>query len=127
MSPTERRRTESRSRDRSAPVLVEATVHWWRINERRGSSSNRFGVTPTIPVRFRCIGTLTPKYPTRYRIDLAQALDWLPELTHREQKDLGATLVEAIETRLGVEVAPLNSGVMDLVLAGVDGPYEIAG
>ena len=118
-----RRRAEYRSRQRAAPMLVEATVHWWRTDDRRGTcSSNQFGVMPTTPVRFRCVGALTPKYPKRYRIELAQALDWLPELTLREQKDLGASLMEAIATKLGVDVAPLNCAVMDLELSSEHGP-----
>ena len=121
--PGRRRRVDFRSRDRAAPVLVEATVHWWRTGERRGGcSSNQFGLMPTTPVRFRCIGALTPKSPKRYRIDLAQALDWLPELTPRELKDLGASLVEAVATELGVDVAPLNCDVMDLELTVGHGP-----
>ena len=112
-----RPRNAYRSRDRATPVLVEATVHWWRSDERRGvCSSNQFGVMPTTPVRFRCVGALTPKYPKRYRIELAQALDWLPELTPRELKGLGASLVEAVAKKLGLDVAPLNCDVMDLDL-----------
>ena len=118
-----RRRAEYRSRDRAAPVLVEATVHWWRTDERRGTcSSNQFGVMPTTPVRFRCVGALTPKYPKRYRIELAQALDWLPELSQRELKGLGSSLVEAISAKLGVDVAPFNCDVMDLELTDEDEP-----
>ena len=121
--PGRRRRADYRSRDHAAPVLVEATVHWWRTDERRGAcSSNQFGVMPTTPVRFRCIGALTPKYPKRYRIELAQALDWLPELTQRELKDLGASLVEVIAAKLGVDVAPFNCDVLDLELGSEDRP-----
>ncbi len=121
--PGRRRRADYRSRDRAAPVLVEATVHWWRTDERRSAcSSNQFGVMPTTPVRFRCVGALTPKYPKRYRIELAQALDWLPELSQRELKLLGASLVEAVATKLGVDVAPLNCDVMDLEWTSADGP-----
>ena len=113
-----RRRPDYRSRYHAAPVLVEATVHWWRTDEHRGAcSSNQFGVMPTTPVRFRCVGAITPKYPKRYRIELAQALDWLPELTPRELKGLGASLVEAIAAKLGVDVAPFNCDVMDLELS----------
>ena len=96
-------------------MLVEATVHWWRSDERRGNCAhNQFGVVPTITVWFRCIGTLTPKSPSRYRIDLAKVLDCLSELTQRELKDLDASLVEAVATELGVDVAPLNSNIFDL-------------
>ena len=121
--PGRRRRPDYRSRDPAAPLLVEATVHWWRTDERRGACSpNQFGIMPTSPVRFRCIGALTPKYPKRYRIELAQALDWLPELTQRELKDLGASLVEVIAAKLGVDVAPFNCDVLDLELTSEDRP-----
>ncbi|PKB66559.1 MAG: hypothetical protein BZY81_06935 [SAR202 cluster bacterium Io17-Chloro-G4] len=121
--PGRRRGADARSRERSAPVLVVATVHWWRADERRGSSStNQFGLMPTTPIRFRCIGSITPKYPKRYRIDLAQVLDWLPELTRRELKDLGASLAEAVAIKLGVEVAPLSCDVMDLDLTNAGEP-----
>ena len=122
-APRRRKRAEYRSRHCAAPVLVEATVHWWRTDDRRGTcSTNQFGVMPTTPVRFRCVGAITPKYPKRYRIELAQALDWLPELTPRELKGLGASLVEAIATKLGVDVAPFNCDVMDLELSSQDRP-----
>ena len=121
VAPERSRRPDPRIRERSAPVLVEATVHWWRTDERRSTGlSNQFGVMPSTAVRFRCIGALMPKYPKRYRIELAQALDWLPELTERERKLLGAALVEAIAIKLGVDVAPLNCDVMDLEPTGED-------
>ena len=123
VAPERSRRPDPRSRDRAAPVLVEATVHWWRTDERRSTGlSNQFGVMPSTPVRFRCIGALMPKYPKRYRIELAQALDWLPELTPRELKGLGASLVEAIAAKLGADVAPFNCDVMDLELSSEGRP-----
>ena len=118
-----RRRAEYRSRDRAAPMLVEATVHWWRTDERRGTcSSNQFGLMPTTPVRFRCVGAISAKYPKRYRIQLAQALDWLPELTPRELKDLGVSLMAAIATKLGVDVAPVSCDVLDMDSTDAVGP-----
>lgn len=121
-TPRRRRGPDNGARERSAPVMVEATLHWWRTDERRGAgASNQFGLMPTTAVRFRCIGSLTPRFPKRYRIELAQALDWLPELTQRELKDLRATLAEAVSARLGVEVAPLSCDVLDLELAGENG------
>ena len=114
-APRCRQRSDYRSRERAAPVLVEATVHWWRRDERRGNCApNQFGVVPTTPVRFRRIGALTPQFPRRYRIDLVQALNWLPELTQRELKGLGASLVEAVAIKMGVYVAPLNCDILDL-------------
>jgi hypothetical protein len=97
--------------------MVEATVYWWQTDERRAVYvDNQFGVTAAIPVRFSCIGTLTPKFPKRYRVDLAQALDKLPELNRRELKLLGASLASAISKELGVEVAPFNGDVISLSL-----------
>ncbi|HIM37901.1 MAG TPA: hypothetical protein EYM38_07785 [Dehalococcoidia bacterium] len=48
------------------------------------------------------------------RFDLVQALNWLPELTQRELKGLGASLVEAVAIKMGVDVAPLNCDILDL-------------
>ncbi|PKB73203.1 MAG: hypothetical protein BZY75_03040 [SAR202 cluster bacterium Io17-Chloro-G7] len=76
---------------------------------------------PTIPVRFRCIGSLSAKFPQRYRVDLAQALDWLPELSPRELRHLSASLGEAIAIKLGVDVAPFACDVMDLEPSNEDG------
>ena len=122
-APRHRRRADFRSRDRAAPVLVEATVQWWRTDERRGTcSSNQFGLMPTTPVRFRCVGAISAKYPKRYRIQLAQALDWLPELTPRELKDLGVSLMAAIATKLGVDVAPVSCDVLDMDSTDAVGP-----
>tara|TARA_B100000315_G_C14529625_1_gene565526 strand:+ start:802 stop:1110 length:309 start_codon:yes stop_codon:yes gene_type:complete len=98
--------------------MVEATVYWWQTDERRAVYvDNQFGMMPAIPVRFSCIGTLTPKFPKRYRVDLAQALDKLPELNRRELKLLGVSLAAAISKELGVEVAPFNGDVINLSLA----------
>ena len=93
--------TTRRARPQQCPVPVEATVYWWRLDEIRSSHArNRFGLMPTTPVRFRCIGTLTAKYPQRYRVDLAQGLDWLPDLSTQELKELGASLAVAISYKL---------------------------
>ena len=116
-----RRRAHYDRKQHHAPVPVEATVHWWRTDERRAACSpNQFGVMPTTPVRFRCIGTLIAKYPKRYRVELVQALDWLPELTCRELKELGASLATAISVKLGLEVAPFSQDLIDLDLTAVD-------
>ena len=110
-------KTYYRSRRHHPPVMVEATVYWWQTDERRAVYvDNQFGVMPAIRVRFSCIGTLTPKFPKRYRVDLAQALDKLPELNRRELKLLGASLATAISKELGVEVAPFNGDVINLIL-----------
>ena len=104
-----------RGRQHNVPVPVEATVYWWRSDERRAAwSPNQFGLMPATPIRFRCVGTLTPKYPQRYRVDLARALDWLPYLSRNELKELGASLALMISKKLGVEVAPIAGDVIDL-------------
>ena len=90
-------------------------MYWWRTDEVKSSSAgNKFCVMPAEPVRFRCIGTLTPKYPRRFRVDLAQALDRLPELTGPELKAVGASLATAISKKLGVDVSPFNGQLIDL-------------
>ena len=107
--------TKDLYRQKRPLIPVQATVYWWRTDEVRSSNAgNKFCVTPAEPVRFRCIGTLTPKYPRRFRVDLAQALDRLPELTGPELKALGASLATAISKQLGVDVAPLNGQLIDL-------------
>ena len=114
-------KTYYRSRRHHPPVMVEARVYWWQTDERRVACvDNQFGILPAIPVRFSCIGTLTPKYPKRYRVDLAQALDKLPELNKRELKLLGASLAAAISKELDVEVAPFNGDVINLSLGVED-------
>ena len=105
----------NRGRQQSTPVPVEATVYWWQPSAPNGSClDNQFGILPAAPVRFRCIGTFTPKYPKRFRVELAQALDTLPHLTRNELRQLGASLAAAIGKELGVEVAPFNGDVIDL-------------
>lgn len=112
--------TSRRARQQQGPMPAEATVYWWRVDEIRSThAKNRFGLMPTRPVRFRCIGTLTAKYPKRYRVDLAQGLDWLPDLTPLELKELGASLAVAVRFKLGVDVAPITADVIDLHTNGV--------
>ena len=99
---------------------MDATVYWWRVDDIRSThAKNRFGLMPTTPVRFPCIGTLTSKYPKRYRVDLAQVLDWLPDLTSLELKELGSSLAVAVKYKLGVDVAPITADVFDLKANGV--------
>ena len=105
----------NRGQQQNTPVPVEATVYWWQTGVPNGSClDNQFGTLPATAVRFRCIGTLTPKYPKRYRVELAQALDTMPHLTRSELRQLGASLAAAIGKELGVEVAPFNGDVIDL-------------
>ena len=110
-----------RSRDRQpfTPEPVEATVFWWWTEDgRTACMENQFSTTPPTPIRFRCIGTNSAKYPKRYRVDLAQTLDRLPELNRKELKGLGIALAKALSLKLGVEVAPLSGEVIDTVQVG---------
>lgn len=110
-----------RSRDRQpyTPEPVEATVFWWWTEEgRTACMENQFSAIPATPIRFRCLGTSSTKYPKRYRVDLAQALDRMPELNHRELKALGNSLADALSRKLGVEVAALSPDVIDTVMIG---------
>ena len=77
---------------------------------------NQFSTAPATPIRFRCIGTSSSKSPKRYRVDLAQTMDWLPELNRRELKALGNAVADSLSRQLGVEVAPLSPDVIDTVL-----------
>ena len=65
---------------------------------------------------FRCLGANGCKYPKRFRVDLAQALDPLPELNKREMKALGNAIVESLSRKLGVEVAAISPDVIDTVV-----------
>ena len=104
-----------RGRQQQGPVLVDASVYWWQVDEIRSShAKNRFGSMPTMPVRFRCIGSLSTKCPKQYRVDLAQALDWLPELTSLELKELGASLTVSIKNKLSLDVAPIAADIIGL-------------
>lgn len=113
--------THNLGRKRYVPIRVEATVYWWRNDERKaGCVFNQFGIMPATPVRFRCIGTMTAKYPQRYRVELARALDWLPDLAPRELKDLGASLAATISKILDVDVAQIGGEVFDLDMSSAD-------
>jgi hypothetical protein len=117
LSPEPARKRRSRDRQPFTPDPVEATVFWWWTDEgRTACMENQFSTMPATPIRFRCIGTSGAKYPKRYRVDLAQALDWLPELNRRELKALGAALAEALSRKMGVEVAPFSADVIDTAL-----------
>ena len=109
--------SNNRGRKFRGLIPVEATVYWWSTEESKGGAAgNKFSVSPATPVRFRCIGHLSYKYPKRYRVDLAQALDWLPELNQRELKQLGASLSTALSKLIGVDVAPVSQQVIDVCL-----------
>ena len=113
------RKRRSRDRQPFSPDPVEATVWWWWTDEgRTACMENQFSTMAATPIRFRCIGTSSAKYPKRYRVDLAQALDPLPELNPRELKALGNALADALSRQLGVEVAAFSSDVIDTVLSG---------
>ncbi len=111
--------TKRRSRDRQpfTPEPVVTTVYWWWTDDgRTACMENQFSTMAATPIRFRCLGTNTGKYPKRYRVDLAQALDPLPELNKRELKALGNAIVEALSRKLGVDVAAFSPDVIDTVL-----------
>lgn len=117
LEPARKRR--SRDRQPFTPEPVEATIWWWWTDDgRTACMENQFSTMPATPIRFRCIGTCSTKYPKRYRVDLAQALDRLPELNRRELKALGNALAEALSRKLGVEVASFSPDVIDTGLAG---------
>lgn len=78
---------------------------------------NQFSEIPATPVRFRCVGSLSTKYPRRFRVDLVQALDWVPELNQRELKALGITLAGILTKKMGIEVVAVSSEVIDTVPA----------
>jgi len=114
--------TKRRSRDRQpfTPDPVMVTVFWWQANDGRATSpDNQFSASAAIPLRFRCLGTNSSKYPKRYRVDLAQAMDPMPELDRRELKALGGAISESLSKELGVEVATCSPDVIDTVLGSV--------
>ena len=112
--PTPKRR--SRDRQPFTPEPVVATVFWWFTDEgRTACMENQFSTGPATPIRFRCLGTSSSKSPKRYRVDLAQTLDWLPELNRRELKALGNALADSLSRQLGVEVAPVSPDIIDTV------------
>ncbi|MCS5669206.1 MAG: hypothetical protein NZ876_17680 [Dehalococcoidia bacterium] len=111
--------TKRRSRDRQpfTPEPVVATVYWWWTDNGRSAwMENQFSTRAATPLRFRCLGTTSAKYPKRYRVDLAQALDPMPELNKRELKALSDAIHEALSRKLGVEVASFSPDVIDTVL-----------
>lgn len=117
VAPEPARKRRSRDRQPFTPEPVEATVWWWWSNDGRSACmQNQFSTMPATPIRFRCLGTSSAKYPKRYRVDLAQALDRLPELNRRELKSLGNALAEALSHKLGVEVASFSPDIIDTSL-----------
>ena len=111
--------TKRRSRDRQpfTPEPVVATVYWWWSDDGRSAMmENQFSTMAATPLRFRCLGTTSAKYPKRYRVDLAQALDPMPELNKRELKALSNAIHDALSHKLGVEVASFSPDVIDTVL-----------
>ena len=110
--PAKRRR--GRDREPLGPEPIDATIYWWWTDDgRTACMENQFSETPATPVRFRCIGSLTPKYPRRFRVDLVQALDPLPELNRKELKALGGALTTVLKNKLGVEVSTVSAEVID--------------
>jgi hypothetical protein len=111
--------TKRRSRDRQpfTPDPIVATVYWWWTEDgRTACMENQFSTMTATPIRFRCLGANGGKYPKRFRVDLAQALDPLPELNKREMKALGNAIVESLSRKLGVDVAAISPDVIDTVV-----------
>ena len=111
--------TKRRSRDRQpfTPEPVVATVYWWWTDDGRSAwMENQFSTMAATPLRFRCLGTTSAKYPKRYRVDLAQALDPMPELNKRELEALSNAIHDALSRKLGVEVASFSPDVIDTIL-----------
>jgi hypothetical protein len=109
----------SRYRQPFTPEPVMVTVFWWQTdNGRTACMENQFSPAAATPLRFRCLGTNSSKYPKRYRVDLAQALDPMPELDRRELKALGSAIAVTLSSQLGVEVAACSPDVIDSVLGG---------
>ena len=111
--------TKRRSRDRQpfTPAPIVATVYWWWTQDgRTACMENQFSTTAATPIRFRCLGANSCKYPKRFRVDLAQALDPLPEFNKREMKALGNAIVESLSRKLGVEVAAISPDIIDTVV-----------
>ena len=113
--PATKRR--SRARPPFTPEPVVATVYWWWTDDGRSAwMENQFSTMAATPLRFRCLGPTSAKYPKRYRVDLAQALAPMPELNKRELKALRGAIHEALRRKLGVEVASFSPDVIDTVL-----------
>ena len=115
---TSKRRSGYRQPFTPEPVMV--TVFWWQTdNGRTACMENQFSPAAATPLRFRCLGTNNSKYPKRFRVDLAQALDPMPELDRRELKALGGAIATTLSRQLGVEVAACSPDIIDTVLSGV--------
>jgi len=95
------------------PEPVDVTLYQWRDDDRRRVVL-KFSIMPAKPIRFRCTGTFTNEHPQRFRVQLARALDEMPELEPRELKQLGSVLELAIGDALGVEIATISPDVIDV-------------
>ena len=115
---TSKRRSHDKRPFPPEPVMV--TVFWWQTdNGRTACMENQFSPAAATPLRFRCLGTNSSKYPKRFRVDLAQALDPMPELDRHERTALGGAIATTLSRQLGVEVAACSPDVIDTVLGGV--------
>ena len=96
------------------------TVFWWQTdNGRTACMENQFSPAAATPLRFRCLGTNNSKYPKRFRVDLAQALNPMPELDRHELTAPGGAIATTLSRQLDVEVAACSPDVIDTVLGGV--------
>ena len=106
-------RSKGKTSRKSCSEPVDVTLYQWRDDDRRRVVL-KFGVMPAKPIRFRCTGSFTKEYPQRFRVELARALDEMPELESRELKQLGSVLELAIGQVLGVEIAAISPDVIDV-------------
>ena len=57
---------------------------------------NQFSTKAAFALRFRCLGNTTTKYLKRYRVNLAQAMDPMPELDRMGLKALDSAISESL-------------------------------
>ena len=65
-------------------------------------------------IRFRCVGASSTRQPRIFRVELARALDRMPVLDRIQINELCSVLALAIGETLGLEIAPIPLGVIDL-------------
>ena len=98
---------------RTATVPVEVTLYHWNHTDL-DRSGKQFSTAPAIRVRFRCVGAPSAAQPRRFKVELARALDRLPELDRSQLSELCGVLALAIGEALGLEIAPIPLDVIDL-------------
>ena len=107
-------RSKGQAWHRTATVPVEVTIFHWDPTDFE-CSGIRFSIAPAIPIRFRCVGAPTAAKPKRrFRVELARALDRLPELNQSQLSELCGVLAVAIYNVVGLEIVPIPVDVIDL-------------